>query len=571
MSARSWRLGETMGILRSCSLSTRRMWTYVAAYYVLIPLSAVLDGASWLMLVRVFTFEGSPLASGASPGSIDPWLQRLGLPLDPAFLLKTTIAVFAARVAVTIGLSTLEGVIQALIRQGVQEACFANLMQGRWDAMRAEHVGRWVGSLTEEAAAFAKFVVSALRAVYALAAFLILAAMAFVVEPRMTLLMAAVGLPAWAALKYTYAWQIALSRRLVQSRQGFIADITERLEGLFQIKAAGETEPYLKSGIRRQGEMTSAEIDSAWLGGVLTAFNAILMCCVLAAYYAVETLRGSGVTGRIRLLGSVGILGFRAISQLNYLIAALGTLTRLTGSVDPVLKLLAIPPERAKRPLPEPLAAIRLESVGYGFEGRAVLKGRDLSIPGKTTFLITGPSGSGKTTLANLISGIYEPAEGVILYVGASGKEYDSRRFHPRIGYVTQDVRLFRGTVRDNLDPWGKLSDSELWKHLADADAAQFVQKLGGLDAEVAEAGRSFSGGEKRRLAIARALAQRSDCLVLDEVTNGLDTENKRGLLETIGRLGSQVLIVAIAHDVATYAAIDKTLFELVPLEGRDA
>ena len=176
-----------------------------------------------------------------------------------------------------------------------------------------------------------------------------------------------------------------------------------------------------------------------------------------------------------------------------------------------------------------------------------------------------GPSGSGKTTLANLISGLYEPAAGSISYVGASGKAFDSRGHHPKIGYVTQDVRLFTGSVRDNLDPWGKVGDDELRACLADTDAASFVERLGGLGAPIAEGGRSLSGGEKRRLAIARALAQKCDCLVLDEVTSGLDTANKRELLETIGRLASRILIVAIAHDTATYDVVDKTLFELEP------
>ncbi|MBI4677689.1 MAG: ABC transporter ATP-binding protein [Elusimicrobia bacterium] len=574
MKASSWRLGETLRVVRSCRILDGGAYLLLGIYYLLIPVNTVIDGASWLMLVRVFMSADPAQSPGTPIGSIDPWLTRLGLPVEPVFLLKATIALFAVKAALTVGMAGLEGVLQAGIRRRIQERCFANLMQGRWEAMRLDNVGRWVGSLTEETAAFSKYLVSLLHAGYALAAFLILAAMAFAVEPRVCLLMGGIGAMAWGVLSYVYGAQAALSKSQVQARQGFASDITERLEGLFQIKAAGETTPYLRTGLRRQEEMTSAEVSIGWLAGLLTAFNAVLLCLVLAAYYLFEAVRGRSALGGLDALGSVGVLGFRAITQLNYLIGSLGNLTRLAGSIDPVLRMTTVLPEIEKRPLPEALGEIRLEGVGYDFDGRcgrapygkSVLKGQDLVIRPGRIFLITGPSGSGKTTLANLIAGLYEPTAGRIVYVGASGAAYDSREHHPRIGYVTQDVRLFTGSVRDNLDPWRKVSDEDLGQCLRETDAAGFVERLGGLDGAVAEGGRSLSGGEKRRLAIARAIAQKCDCLVLDEVTSGLDARNKAELLDTIGRLGSRVLIIAIAHDTATYDAVDRTLFELTPL-----
>ncbi|MBI5625579.1 MAG: ABC transporter ATP-binding protein [Elusimicrobia bacterium] len=567
MKGSSWRLGEALRVAHVCRVFDPGACALLAVYYLLTPLSAVLDGASWLLLIRVFTAPG---AAGAAPaaGSIDPWLTRLGLPLEPGFLLKATVAMFAVKAAVTVGLAGLEGVLQANIRRRLQEKCFGNLMRGRWDVMRLDNVGRWVGSLTEEAASFAKYLMSLVHSVYALAAFLILGAMAFAVEPRVTMLMGGVGAAAWLGLKYIYAGQVRQSRRMVEARQGFVSDITERLEGLFQIKAAGEIAPYLRTGLRRQDEMVHAEVSIGWLAGILTAFNAILLCLVLVAYNLFESLAGGGSPAGIGALGSVGVLGFRAISQLNFLIAAMGNLTRLAGSLDPMLKLASIPPESQKSPLPEPLSEIRLEGVGYAYGGKPVLRDQTFTVAPGRIFLVTGPSGSGKTTLANLLSGICEPSQGSVLYIGASGAAFDSRRHHPRIGYVTQDVRLFTGSIRENLDPWGKVPDDALRACLKDTDAAAFVDALGGLDALIAEGGRSLSGGERRRLAIARALAQRCDCLVLDEVTSGLDNRNKAELLETIGRLAGRVLIVAIAHDTPTYGAVDKTLFELSPLDA---
>jgi ABC-type transport system involved in cytochrome bd biosynthesis fused ATPase/permease subunit len=96
------------------------------------------------------------------------------------------------------------------------------------------------------------------------------------------------------------------------------------------------------------------------------------------------------------------------------------------------------------------------------------------------------------------------------------------------------------------------------------AGAEPFVAGLGGLDGVIAEAGRSLSGGEKRRVAIAAALAQRSDCLILDEVTNGLDLKTKTSLLDTVALLSKEVLVIAISHDLEAFDRLETDTITLV-------
>jgi ABC-type bacteriocin/lantibiotic exporter with double-glycine peptidase domain len=224
-----------------------------------------------------------------------------------------------------------------------------------------------------------------------------------------------------------------------------------------------------------------------------------------------------------------------------------------------------IPEEAERAHLPETLVGIELKNVDYSFNHQQVIHDKTLSIAAGRLFLITGPSGGGKSTLANLISGLCEPTSGEIRYIGASGRRYDARQYRAKIGYVTQDVFLFRGTVRRNLDPWGKISEEELRRCLEQAGAAAFVKAIGGLDAEVSEAGRSLSGGERRRLAIAATLAQQADCLVLDEVTNGLDGAAKQNLVDTIAALSRGTLVIAISHDLAAFEKIETTVHALPP------
>ena len=163
--------------------------------------------------------------------------------------------------------------------------------------------------------------------------------------------------------------------------------------------------------------------------------------------------------------------------------------------------------------------------------------------------LLSGRSGKGKTTLANLISGIYFPDKGKVLYIGESGKEFVSTSYRAKVGFVTQDIYLFQGSLRSNLSSGRSCTDEQIWATLEQVDAIDFVRSMGGLDVESAEAGRSLSGGERRRLGLARVLLSGSDILIFDEVTAGLDEINKLAVLKVIERLSKVYIVVMISHE----------------------
>jgi ATP-binding cassette, subfamily B, bacterial MsbA len=148
-----------------------------------------------------------------------------------------------------------------------------------------------------------------------------------------------------------------------------------------------------------------------------------------------------------------------------------------------------------------------------------------------------------------LISGLYFPSKGEILYIGESGKEFVSTIYRAKVGFVTQDIYFFQGSLRSNLTSGRSCTEEQIWATLEQVDAIDFVQSMGGLDVESSEAGRSLSGGQRRRLGLARVLLSRSDILIFDEVTAGLNEINKLAVMKVIERLSKAYIVVMISHE----------------------
>lgn len=196
--------------------------------------------------------------------------------------------------------------------------------------------------------------------------------------------------------------------------------------------------------------------------------------------------------------------------------------------------------------------SIRLTDVRLSFEGRdnPVFVRLNCSIPAGDITAVVGPSGSGKSSLADLVSGLLEPDDGAIhvddvLLVGE-----DRMHWREHVAYAEQSPYLFSGTVEENV-VWAMSGRSreEIDAALAAASATFVTQLPEGLKSPVMEDGRSFSGGERQRLALARALLRDPQLLILDEVTASLDKENRETIRETVQALRGRCTILILTHD----------------------
>ncbi|MFD8809625.1 NHLP family bacteriocin export ABC transporter peptidase/permease/ATPase subunit [Streptomyces sp. NPDC059597] len=203
---------------------------------------------------------------------------------------------------------------------------------------------------------------------------------------------------------------------------------------------------------------------------------------------------------------------------------------------------------------------VRLENVTFGYSplDKPLLTGFDLTVgPGQQVALVGG-SGSGKSTVSRLISGLYSPWDGVIRIDETRLEDIPRGALASSVSFVDQDVFLFEGSVRDNVALWDRsIPDEAVVEALRDAALYDVVMRRpGGIHSRVEQDGRNFSGGQRQRLEIARALVRRPSILVLDEVTSALDAETELVVMDNLRRRGCACVV--IAHRLSTVRDSDE-------------
>jgi ATP-binding cassette subfamily B multidrug efflux pump len=209
-------------------------------------------------------------------------------------------------------------------------------------------------------------------------------------------------------------------------------------------------------------------------------------------------------------------------------------------------------------------SSLELRDVGFHYPGaeHAVLSGVSFRCEAGTTTAIVGSTGSGKTTLVNLVARLFDVTAGSVEIDGVDVRDLDPQHLWSRIGLVPQKPYLFSGTVASNLR-YGLQSatDDELWEALTIAQAADFVAAMpGGLDAVIAQGGSNVSGGQRQRLAIARALVRKPDLYLFDDSFSALDLATDARLRAALAPSTRDAAVIVVAQRVSTIAGADQIL-----------
>jgi ATP-binding cassette subfamily B multidrug efflux pump len=205
---------------------------------------------------------------------------------------------------------------------------------------------------------------------------------------------------------------------------------------------------------------------------------------------------------------------------------------------------------------------IEFQNVTFAYPGaeKPVLAGLDFRIESGTTTAIIGPTGSGKTTMINLIARLVDPTVGQVSIDGVPLQDLDTGDLWSKIGLIPQKAFLFSGTIADTLR-YGRetASDDELWKALEISQAADFVKELPeGLAAPVVQGGTNFSGGQRQRLAIARALVKQPEVLIFDDSFSALDLTTDAKLRQALARELPTVTKIIVGQRIASIKHADQ-------------
>ncbi|HKO59182.1 MAG TPA: ABC transporter ATP-binding protein [Thermoanaerobaculia bacterium] len=259
---------------------------------------------------------------------------------------------------------------------------------------------------------------------------------------------------------------------------------------------------------------------------------------------------------------SLFFYSFAVFSPLAELGAIIAQYQEAKASMEKLEEVLEIEP--APKPLQPvalgPLSSVDFLDISFTYPSASApsLEGVNLNIESGDTVAFVGPSGSGKTSLVKLLVGLYQPTSGQLAVNETDASLIDPDALRARIGLVTQDTQLFAGTIRDNLlfvNPHA--TDADCIEVLRQASALPIIERGGkGLDTKIGEGGIKISGGERQRLAIARALLRQPELMIFDEATSSLDSITEKAITETIRNLTTagqhRRMTVLVAHRLST-------------------
>ncbi|MEM6623023.1 MAG: ABC transporter ATP-binding protein [Pseudomonadota bacterium] len=540
---------------------------------------AVIEGVSLIMLLPLLSLILGAAAEGTPDGTTSQVTAALAdwLPADPTQALTLVLAGFAAVLAARFGIIVWRESVLAQLEQSfiadMRLRLFGAIAGASWAEARTLGHGQIGHALSRDIDRSASAVRAVLSGGSAAVLLIVQAGLAFWLAPFVALMVASLGLIVFLTIGPIRARTTRISRQITQEDFRLFTSVSGFLRGLKSAKAHGMTDGYITSfaqasrgfggrlvALRQNASLASAALQGAaallalvsvYIGHVWIAIAPEVLIVILILMVRIAPLLQAIQSAMQSVRAGSVAYGAARRAVLDGLRSDTSIATPSAPSVAAAVAPWQHPPE------------FQLTGVGRVGDGAVtLLNGITATVPRGQVTAISGPSGAGKSTLLDVIVGLDPPDSGQILIDGQSFDASARAALAQALAYVGQDDTLLEPTLRANLIlGLGEVAEDLIWQALQTVGAADMVRGAeGGLDGPLRMDAQRFSGGERQRLRLARALLRAPKLLVLDEATSALDPTAEAAVLDAVRAALPEATVLMVSHRAETAARADHVI-----------
>ncbi|MGE0543540.1 MAG: NHLP bacteriocin export ABC transporter permease/ATPase subunit [Dehalococcoidia bacterium] len=497
-----------------------------------------------------------PIAMGLIFGTIVPSGERGRLAAVAVVLVGAAIAAAFFQIAQSIAILRIESRIDASLQAAVWDRLLRLPMRFFRDYSAGDLANRAMGIDTIRQLVAGATVSTVLASVFSLFSFALL----FYYDAGLALVAALLTMITLAVTALIGYLQLQYQRRLSTVRGQILGTVLQFIMGIAKLRVAGAESRAYAVWARAFAAQSRLTLSAQTAANALTVFNAAWPVVISMALFATIVYREEGAISTGAFLAFTAAFGqfLAAITAMGTAFSIILQAVPLYERVTPILRTL---PEvdRAKADPGVLSGVIDIQQLSFRYrdDGPLVLDNLSLSVAPGEFVAIVGPSGAGKSTLFRLLLGFEAPERGTISYDHRDLAGLDAEAVRRQIGVVTQDSQVTPGTIYANIIGSADLSLDDAWEAARTAGLDEDIRRLPmGMLTYVSEGGATFSGGQKQRLTIARAIVRKPRILLFDEATSSLDNRTQAIVSQSLDRLQATRLV--IAHRLSTVQHADR-------------